>query len=393
MSRQPRILVLFGNVPLLGQERANIETLHALMEAGCAVRFLIRGEYTHDSIQPELARRGIEFVAVPFFDTLRYGVPLRIWWRNAVHICRGSWALLKQIRSFRATHIHAGSTANVFNFLPALWLTRLPLIFRAGDQPPQHHALWRWTWSFTQRRAAYFVCDSEFIRRCLIGLGVCEKRTTVIYAPAPRRPAITALPKMEPPADAMVSVLYLGQLNENKGVHLLIDAAERLLRRRNDIRFIVAGAFDWHNPFAENLMKRVADQGFGDRIQFPGFVENIDGLYFGMTVHACPTIGDEPYGLTVVEAKQHATPSIVFPSGGLTELITDGVDGWICKSKTAAALEEAIERYADQPSRLVQQGEAARASLDRLGVRHYGDRWMQVYQRVDAAKQPGSADQ
>jgi len=216
MSGAPRILVLFGNVPMHGQERGNIEALDALHQTGCDVLFLIREEWTRDTIQAELKRRGLQFVFVPYFDSVRHGVSLRVWWNNLKGIAGGSWQLLRQIRSFRATHIHAGSTANVLNFLPALMLTRLPLVFRAGDVPPQHHWLWRMVWRFTSWRAARFVCNSRFIQNTLDGMGIPPEKTSVIYNAPPSRG------KSDGPALPQVNAVgltyaYMGQKNDGIG--------------------------------------------------------------------------------------------------------------------------------------------------------------------------------
>lgn len=380
MSTSPRILVLFGNVPLLGQERANIEALHVLQDAGCKVRFLIRAEYTFETIQRELNWRGIEFVTVAFYDAIQYGKPLTVWWKNITGIASGSWQLLRQIRQHRATHIHVGSVSNILNFLPALMLTRLPLVFRAGDVPPTHHALWRWVWRYSRRRASHFVCDSEFIQAKLGELGVSAEKTSIVYAPAPRRKTVIKLVPRSCSADTNFSVLYLGQITYDKGVHLFVEAAIELCRIRSDIRFVIAGAYDWRNVFAEELIDRVRGLGLIDRICFTGFVEDIDELLVRSQLHVCPSLCDEAYGLTVVEAKVRQLPSVVFSSGGLSELITHGVDGFVCKEKSAAALRQAIEEYANQPELAARQGLAALASLERLGIRAFAQKWCAVYQ-------------
>ena len=122
LAFNPRILVLFGNVPLLGNERANIETIDQLRQKGADVRFLIRKEWTSESIQAELMRRGLAFEFVPYFDAIRYSAGVGSWIKNVHGILGGSAALLRQIWSFKATHLHVGSTAWVLNFLPRSWL-------------------------------------------------------------------------------------------------------------------------------------------------------------------------------------------------------------------------------------------------------------------------------
>jgi glycosyltransferase involved in cell wall biosynthesis len=84
--------------------------------------------------------------------------------------------------------------------------------------------------------------------------------------------------------------------------------------------------------------------------------------------------------LTVVEAKAHGIPSIVFPSGGLVELVEHGRDGWVCDFPTAASLESALRHYVVHPANLAEQGKAALHSLsERLRVQDYGRRWAEIY--------------
>ena len=377
-----RILVLFGNVPLYGNERINIETLDQLQQRGAEALFLIRPDWTEQAIQPELRRRGLAFCCVPYFDAVRRGVGWRTWWRNLVGILGGSWALLCEIRRFRATHLHVGTTSWVLNFLPALMLCRLPLVFRAGDVPALHHPLWRWVWRYTRRRAAVFVCDSAFVRDRLLALGAPAARCTVIYAPAPSR----ALPQETggpPPTSleraSVPTFLYVGQISADKGVDLLVEAAMAILARY-DGRFLIAGDYAWRNPLGAALVARVAELGLADRISFLGFVEAIEPLYAAAQVHLAPSVCDEAYGLTVLEAKARGLPSIVFPSGGLVELVQHGREGWVCPEKTAAALVTAMEHYLRYPADIVTQGAAGRASLTvRLHVDEYGQRWGAVY--------------
>jgi glycosyltransferase involved in cell wall biosynthesis len=116
------------------------------------------------------------------------------------------------------------------------------------------------------------------------------------------------------------------------------------------IRFIIAGDLSWNNPFGQALVKRVSDLGLQKEIEFVGFVDDIESLYASAHLHVAPTVSEEPYGLTIVEAKAHGVPSIVFPSGRLVELVDYGCDGWVCESPTAASLEAAIRQYVIHPA-------------------------------------------
>mgnify|MGYP006276555531 CR=1 FL=1 len=381
-----RILVIFPNIPLFGQERANIETIFQLKQQGAHVRFLIRKDWTDRTIQPELKDRNISFEFMPFLGTVRYGVNLKTWLYNIINFGLASWAVLRHIRAFRATHIHAGSTWAIMNIAPALCITNIPLIFRAGDIPSQHHWLWKLVWSFTVTRASLFVCDSEFIRGQLISMGAPESLCSVIYAPPPHRlidsqDQETVKRKISfLPFKHDTTFLYIGQISEDKGVHHLVDAARDLINLGLKIRVLIAGDWQYRNPFAQALYCKIEEEGLANRIVFLGYISSIEPLYQVSDIHVAPTISQEPYGLTVLEAKQHGAPSIVYPSGGMCETVADTQEGLVCKTPTINSLKEAMKSYINNPELVKLHGVAAFLSLtERLKVQDFGTLWSMVY--------------
>jgi glycosyltransferase involved in cell wall biosynthesis len=90
----------------------------------------------------------------------------------------------------------------------------------------------------------------------------------------------------------------------------------------------------------------------------------------------------EALGNVVIEAKLAGCCSIVFPSGGLCELIEEGVDGIVCRDVSAEALAEALRPYLSNPELARQHGQAARASLARLGIANFAQRWLQIYETI-----------
>jgi glycosyltransferase involved in cell wall biosynthesis len=381
VKRAPRILALLGSIPLHGHERGSIEALDALRSTGCDVLVLIRGEWTQDTVQAELDRRGLRWTAVPYFAAIRRGVGLRTWVRNFPAILAGSWSLLRLVQSHRASHIHTGNPADVLNFLPALAITRTPLVYRCGDVPMAHHALWRWVWRFTRRRASFFAANCEFLRTILIEQGVPAEKVAVIYNRPTVRQAGKA-PFVFERGDHGTTFVYVGQLTVDKGVGVLVDAAIAHCARFPAAVFLLLGDYRWRNPFARGLIERVRERGLRDRIHFTGYREDVYGALAAADVHLCPSIVEPGLPNVVLEAKTAGVPSVVFASGGLPELIEDGVDGWVCREKTAAALQQAMAAYERDPTLARRQGEAARRSLARLGVDDFAARWRALYDRV-----------
>ena len=380
-ERAPCVLVLLGNAALNGQERGNIEALYAAKSAGVDALFVTHSDWGHAQIQPALDRLGLRWTplayAYHFTKRLR---PLG-WVKNLGRLVKASWGLGRIARRYKPTHLHAANQHYVLSVLPALLLMRMPLIYRLGDVPTQHHPLYRlvWRW-FIVPRVERFVCISEYIRASLIATGAPAHKAQVLYSYPPERPA-PEQPVTLDPFDGR-TVAYVGQIRPHKGVDILVEAALALCREREDVRFVLAGSVTKQNPFALALLGKVQTEGFADRIRFVGYLEDVPGFLAGADVHTCPSVCEEALGNVVLEAKQAGVPSVVFPDGGLPELVEHGVDGFVCRAKTAAALREGIEHYLDADAAVLRAAkEAAASSLARRGITKeaFAAAWAEVY--------------
>jgi len=61
-------------------------------------------------------------------------------------------------------------------------------------------------------------------------------------------------------------------------------------------------------------------------------------------VVVCPSRWDEPFGLAAAEAQACGTPVVAFRRGGLSEVIVDGVTGWLVAADDVAAFAEGVAR-------------------------------------------------
>lgn len=379
----PRVLVLFGNIPLLGHERGNIQVFNALKEYGVDALFVTHKEYGHEVIQPELDRLGHRWTKATYPRLFSRGMDLRTWAKRLSSLSRGSVELWRIGRKYVPTHIHVGNVSHFLAMLPAILLLRVPVVYRLGDAPQQHRPLFEFIWRHVIiPRVDQFVCVSEYIRGLLIDAGALPENIQVVYSYPSKRPDdLAPIPVLEEPY-AGKTVVYMGQLSEDKGVDLLVEAAIQLCGQRDDVRFLLAGDYTWQNPFAEDLMRRVEALGLAERIRFLGYVENVPALLAAADLHVCPSVIGEALSNTVVEAKQAGVPSLVFPSGGLPELVSQDVDGYVCTAKTAACLHDVIARFLDLPAEAQNElGAAARASMVRLGITKetFASAWLEVY--------------
>ncbi len=377
----PRVLVVLGNYALNGQERGNIEVFRAVKERGVDALFVTHRDWGHVHLQPTLDRLGLRWTTLPYARHFTKRTTPTGWLRNLGQVMRCARALRRIAKTYRPTHIHVANPHYFLSVLPALLLTRTPVVYRLGDAPTEHHAFYRILWRrFVIPRVGRFVCVSEYVRERLLATGCPPEKARVIYSHPPTRPGGAAT--LDLGSFAGRTVLYVGQVAPHKGVDRLVEAAISLCRERDDVRFLVAGLVARQNTFALGLVGNVQAAGLSDRIRFLGYVEDVPGLLAAADLHVCPSVCAEALSNTVVEAKLAAVPSVVFPSGGLPELITQGEDGWICEAKTAESLRAGIERFLAMPSEeLERAGEAALDSMTRLGITEeaFADRWAAVY--------------
>ena len=234
-------------------------------------------------------------------------------------------------------------------------------------------------------RTCLFVPVSSFIAGELTATGVKAEQIEMIYGHPPRRVGNEAPSTIPPLGAAVRDIVFVGQIVESKGPNLVIEAFRSLAKSHAQARLLIAGRIsEWSgDKWARDLRDSVSrDPVLQSRVIFLGFVENVPDLLRGRELLIVPSLVEEGLPLVVLEAKIAGIPSIVFPSGGLPEVIRHGEDGFVCRDKSISALVEALGFYLDDPSVAARQSAAARASLQRLGVSEFARRWLAVYERA-----------
>lgn len=149
-------------------------------------------------------------------------------------------------------------------------------------------------------------------------------------------------------------VVFAGRHIPEKQVLAIPPAIELARQRVPEVRAVIFG----DGPERGQLLALVARLRLSDVIVAPGFVET-ERVDAGLANALCLLLPSrrEGYGMVVIEAARHGTPSIVVAGSdnAAVELIDDGVNGVIAPSASAQDLAAAILRVHEQ-------GEAMRAS-------------------------------
>jgi glycosyltransferase involved in cell wall biosynthesis len=157
--------------------------------------------------------------------------------------------------------------------------------------------------------------------RDLVGLGVGNERIAVVRNGLDEAPAAS----LDGPRAATPRAMVLSRLVPHKQIEDAMAAVAQLRTSIPDLHLDVVGGGWW----SQRLIDHAQRLGIGDAVTFHGHIGD-DAKHQVMQqawVHVLPS-RKEGWGLAVVEAAQHAVPTIGYrSSGGLADSIIDGVTG------------------------------------------------------------------
>ncbi len=138
-------------------------------------------------------------------------------------------------------------------------------------------------------------------------------------------------------------VVFAGRLIPEKRAPLAVAAFALAARRVEGLR----GEFYGDGPEREALQRAIVEHGVEGSASAPGFVEAAT-LDAALTRAECmlSTSRREGYGMVVVEASAHATPSVVVAGedNAAVELVQEGVNGFVAASAEPEVVAEAVVR-------------------------------------------------
>lgn len=204
------------------------------------------------------------------------------------------------------------------------------------------------------RHRPYFTVSAA-TRRELSSLGIAADRITVGYSGLDDGGVPFAVD--EALRATTPTLVVVGRLVPHKRVELAIDAVAALRDRFPELTLWVVGEGYWRPELEEHARRA----GVTDRVRFTGLVDEPTKrrLLAHAWLNVLPSV-KEGWGLVVVEAGIHSTPTVAFRSaGGTNESVVDGRTGLLVDD--AVEFTEAIGDLMTQPAKLRRMGQAARA--------------------------------
>ncbi|MEZ6060543.1 MAG: glycosyltransferase family 4 protein [Planctomycetaceae bacterium] len=147
---------------------------------------------------------------------------------------------------------------------------------------------------------------------------------------------------------------YFARICPEKGVHRLLQAAERLLPSMPGVQVLIAGYLgELQKSWFQTLLQRAQTKAGADRIQWlgsPSTRQQKFEILSMMDVLCVPTVYREPKGLYVLEAGLLGIPAVVPEHGAFPELIARLGHGTLVSDDDPSSLEKALRAASDTMS-------------------------------------------
>jgi glycosyltransferase involved in cell wall biosynthesis len=188
-------------------------------------------------------------------------------------------------------------------------------------------------------------------------------------------------------------VLFLSNLQETKGVFEVLGAAQLVLRKCKDVKFVIAGEERIMKGKLREVMK---EKNLESAVECVGTVTGNEKakLFASADIFILPTFYPyEGHPWVIIEAMAAGLPIVTTDQGCIRESVIDGINGFIVPKRDEKILADRIL--------LLLEDDALRAELGRQGRALYNQNFTEknfignlkgVFQRVLACEDHRSAD-
>jgi glycosyltransferase involved in cell wall biosynthesis len=306
--------------------------------------FMLCGACSPD-FQAAAESRGISVVGGRSRSFSRLGLPLYL---ASVLL----WiARLKQLRPHV---VHLNYPGYGPSLACAAWLCGIPIVSRAGGPYIAGNLSNRWIAAYAANCAAH---ASELLASPLADKVVI---TGDLFRPDRVRTTLNATRPLPPRQDGLARLVFLGQLVERKGLHVLIEAFA-LLRQPAEL-LLVGG--DWSAPgYPASLKAMARTAGVDARIIFENHRDDVGALLSTADVFVLPSFS-EGRPRSIIEAMSLGAAIVATDAGGIPTLVEDDCTGLLVPPGNAEALAAALDRVIASPALRRRLGKAARARAE-----------------------------
>lgn len=327
----------------------------------------------------------------------RLKVPNAIGWFKPRAIARSIWAVVVAIRE-KPDIIMAYSLfpPGLFSLLAARWTSAVAIVQLAGGPP--------------EVESGGYLTDDPFVPQFLVRRlaplcrRLCSQFDAVVVRGKKGKEYVHK--NVQPPRIEIISasvdptrfqandqprsvdIVFIGRIVSIKQPDHVCEVVKRVAAKRKGLRVVIAG----NGPLLDDMKCRASQMGLQEVMQFAGHVEEVEKLLTRSRVFLL-TSRSEGLSIAMAEAMMAGAVPVVANVGDLSELVVNGMTGWLIQpgdfDAYAARISELLE-HREIWSKL--SANARLAALHNNGVAAITRRWEDCFETIVKTSNLKSAD-
>jgi glycosyltransferase involved in cell wall biosynthesis len=180
------------------------------------------------------------------------------------------------------------------------------------------------------------------------------------------------------PSDNQKNIIFIGRLDQMKGVQVLFEAFKTLKEDGVAAQLNVIG----DGPDRDKLQKLARDIGVNDSISFCGAVAEIIPYLQKSDLFVLPSLS-EGLSNVLLEAMACSIPIVATRVGGNIDLIRDGENGILVEPENSNQLSEAMQKILQDKALAKKLGSEARKTVEqRFSLISIADKYISLYREL-----------
>lgn len=225
--------------------------------------------------------------------------------------------------------------------------------------------------NYMKRISSYIdtvISPSKFVMNFHTKLGFFKNSKKIVVPNG-----VDIINEMNPKTKLSGDFLFIGNIMENKGVHVAIQAFKKLKNKNLKLHIVGKG------PYLDNI-KKIIDKN--DPIKCHGFVNELELEKFkkNCSYAIIPSIWYENFPLVVYEVMSNGLPVLASKIGGLPELVIDGHNGFLFEPGNVNSLSKLIDNKSQNEELFLKLSKNSITSAQKFTMKDHLCKILEIYQ-------------
>ncbi|HSH35938.1 glycosyltransferase family 4 protein [Schnuerera sp.] len=238
--------------------------------------------------------------------------------------------------------------------------------------------------SIALKRFDYYIAISDTFKEMLIGRGFKKEKIFTVYNGIDLESEIDYVSKEDflnrynINGKNKIIVGIIARIDLVKDHETFIKAAHKVLEKRKDIIFLIAGT----GNDEKRIKALVKEMGIEDYVYFLGFVNDQYSFFNAIDINVLTSIS-ESFPYVILEGARLKKMTISTNVGGINKLIQDGHNGWLIHVGDSNALAEKLKYLLENKEKIKIMGDNLLTSVEKnFSSRRMAEEHCKIYDEI-----------